>query len=150
MMKTDWSKVEPGTPVKVTDPVNGLLDADGTFEKIYAVNGSSIHCKVDSVISPYQKSGVALAADTPKQAQPTQEIFKQIENERMNQDAQWGGAKHDDANGADNWFGIIRKQLSRFMRDGDSLSLKRHALICVAAVCIAAIQSIDRWEAGKG
>jgi len=77
-----------------------------------------------------------------------QDILKQIRNERHSQDHQWGGAKNDDSNGAVDWLNMILKQLPKFMAHGP-LAIRRSALIRVAAVCVAAIQSIDRLEAGK-
>jgi hypothetical protein len=57
--------------------------------------------------------------------------------ERKRQDAQWGGPVHDDGHDNDEWAEFIARQMWRFRR-------KRENFVKVAALAVAAIESIDR------
>lgn len=62
---------------------------------------------------------------------------------RARQDAQWGGPAHDDTHRPDDWMSYIGKQMHKVQtaRDPDATRL---ALVQIAALAIAAIQSHDR------
>lgn len=69
-------------------------------------------------------------------------IFKQIHDERKIQDERWGGKKNDDENSADDWYRVIDKHNSR--ASDENGQDRRYALIRVAAIAVAAIESFDR------
>lgn len=77
--------------------------------------------------------------------------------ERHAQDRQWGGPEHDDHHTVLDWAGLIEHHLDRLGRemgepagDGDRDSIRRvdtavrRRLTVVAALAIAAIESVDR------
>lgn len=68
-------------------------------------------------------------------------IFEEIRSERARQDAKWGGPDHDDKYMTYQWWGIVRFVIDRSDRT------PRQKFIRVAAVCVAAIESIDRFYA---
>jgi hypothetical protein len=84
-------------------------------------------------------------------ATPRQVIYAQIDAERGRQDAQWGGAYHDNGHSRRIWSGLIGEHVdratklarSRSASSGDSY---RHRLVVIAALCIAAIEAHDRKE----
>lgn len=65
------------------------------------------------------------------------EVLAEVVAERGRQNKQWGGAEHDDEHGPDEFLGFIRRQVSK---DGDV----RERLIKIAALAVAAIESLDR------
>ena len=75
-------------------------------------------------------------------------IFTEIEAERERQDKQWGGKKHDDTHDIRTWVSYIVDFLGRTVNKeaswGYNLKVARTAFIKVAALCVAAIESIDR------
>jgi len=86
------------------------------------------------------------------------EIQAEITSARLNQDKEWGGAEHDDAHEPEKWCAFIRHQL-RFadravcslatdeISGGEEQALVdnyRARLIKIAAVAIAATESLDR------
>lgn len=78
--------------------------------------------------------------------------LKAIASERASQDAQWGGATHDDAHGVDDWFDYIRRQMEKIEQEwsGDDEGEVRAAYVKIAALACAAIESYDRLtEAGR-
>ncbi len=76
------------------------------------------------------------------------EIFNEIRTERGLQDLQWGGKNHDDQHDIRDWVCYIVNFLARAVNNeadwGFNLKKARSAFIKVAALCIAAIESIDR------
>lgn len=77
-------------------------------------------------------------------------IFGQIQAERAHQDALWGGPVHDDTHGIQNWISYIVVYLGRAAGPetdwGRDLPIVRPLLIKVAALAVAAIQALDRYE----
>ncbi len=67
----------------------------------------------------------------------------QILDERLMQDTQWGGPEHDDQHTYFDWRTFIYKQLtngSMTMNEAE----QRRCLIKVAALAVAAVESMDR------
>jgi len=85
-------------------------------------------------------------------------IHVEIKAERLRQDAEWGGSTHDDVHEPEKWCGFLRHQLRLADRAACSLATDeitggeeqalidgyRERLIKVAAVAIAAIESLER------
>ncbi len=75
-------------------------------------------------------------------------IYAEIERERNRQDVKWGGPKHDDTKGVRDWVTYIVAYLGEAVnRDSDwahNLSFSRIAIVKVAALCVAALESFDR------
>lgn len=69
-------------------------------------------------------------------------VYDVIE-ERQRQDKQWGGPEHDDAHDIWNWCVYIEKQVKRIEEDGYN-GKERERFVKIAALAIAAIESIDR------
>lgn len=67
--------------------------------------------------------------------------FADILLERGRQDEQWGGPQHDDTHNEDDWAGFIEYQVRKVnMSDGP----ERERFVKIAALAVAAIQSLDR------
>ncbi len=71
------------------------------------------------------------------------EVFDLIRDERARQDAQWGGPEHDDTHTAFDWMTYIQKQLDKYGR-AQAFELERDAFVKIAALAVAAIESLDR------
>ncbi len=75
-------------------------------------------------------------------------IFAEIERERLRQDKKWGGPTHDDTKGVRDWVTCITvylgKAVGRESEWGVDLSFSRIAIVKVAALCVAALESFDR------
>lgn len=71
------------------------------------------------------------------------EIFGQIESERAYQDGKWGHA-FDDKNTINDWSVYIGRYVSRANADKLAPDGQRTALIKVAALAVAAIETFDR------
>jgi len=76
------------------------------------------------------------------------DIYEEIEMERFYQDRTWGGPEHDDKHAVRDWVAYIVNYLGKTVdRDaswGRNLEVARRYLIKVAALCVAAIESINR------
>jgi|SRR3954470_12278601 len=86
------------------------------------------------------------------------EIQEEIKSARLAQDKEWGGAEHDDVHEPEKWCAFIRHQLRLADRAACSVATDeitggeeqalidgyRERLIKIAAVAIAAIESVDR------
>jgi hypothetical protein len=86
------------------------------------------------------------------------DIYEEIKSERVREDEEWGGAAHDDVHEPEKWCGFLRHQIR--LADGAACSLAtdeitggeeqalidgyRERLIKIAAVAIAATESLDR------
>ncbi len=81
-------------------------------------------------------------------------LYMEIEDERLHQDKKWGGPTHDDTKGVRDWISYIvvylGKAVSRESRWGQDLSFSRIALVKVAALCVAALESFDRKIKSQG
>ncbi len=75
-------------------------------------------------------------------------IYAEIERERIHQDEEWGGPEHDDAHSVRDWVTFIVAYLGKAINcDGEwdlNLSFSRIAIVKVAALCVAALESFDR------
>jgi len=80
-------------------------------------------------------------------------IYNQIDVERDYQDREWGGPEHDDTKSPRDWVSYIVAYLGKAMGRGTSwatnLTAVRHRFIQVAALCVAAIESMDREFAAR-
>lgn len=76
------------------------------------------------------------------------DIYEEVELERCRQDKMWGGPEHDDDHDVRDWVVYIVNYLGKTVdRDaewGRNLDVVRGYLIRVIALCVAAIESIDR------
>ena len=85
-----------------------------------------------------------------------EKIFEDIKAERAVQDEQWGGAAHDDQHGPEDFLKFIRWQSAKFEQEVEAKSaeqlvmlsdidnMARPRLVKIAALAVAAIESIDR------
>lgn len=64
-----------------------------------------------------------------------------ILKERDKQDEQWGGPEHDDRHFNSDWTGYMGYQARRLHEDP---TLSRDRFVKIAALALAAIESIDR------
>jgi hypothetical protein len=72
-------------------------------------------------------------------------VIEEIKQERIRQDEQWGGAEHDDQHSSSLFMSLIEKQAYKaYTPNGDGKFRKR--FIKIAALAIAAVESIDRKE----
>jgi hypothetical protein len=76
-------------------------------------------------------------------------ILRQVANERDRQDAKWGGAPHDDDHSTAEFVQFIEDYAgwARTMAGMDSPDKARRRLIQVAALAVAAVESMDRRAA---
>jgi CRP/FNR family cyclic AMP-dependent transcriptional regulator len=86
------------------------------------------------------------------------DIYTEIKSERLREDAEWGGAAHDDKHEPEKWCGFLRHQVRLADRAACSLatdevtgeeeqaliSVYRERLIKTAALALAATESLDR------
>lgn len=88
------------------------------------------------------KAGVARRA-------PQRTVLAQVREERRRQDKQWGGPSHDDAHVPSDWVSYVGEHLDRakksivqrVLADPDRY---RQNMIEVAALAVAAVESLDR------
>lgn len=69
-------------------------------------------------------------------------VFNEIRAERTRQDLQWGGADHDDGHSESDWLSFIESQITKARFD--FFSDYRSRYVKIAALAVAAIESIDR------
>jgi hypothetical protein len=76
----------------------------------------------------------------------TKEIFIDIGAERVRQDLKWGGAQHDDNHSTADFVQLIEDYAGwvRVMAGMNSPEKARNRLIQIAALAVAAVESIDR------
>lgn len=72
------------------------------------------------------------------------DILNEICTERLKQDSQWGGAEHDDTHDIFDWCNYIEYQTNKAKLAENVGAEHRNRLMKVAALAIAAIESIDR------
>lgn len=72
-----------------------------------------------------------------------EKIFLEIREERFRQDEQWGGTAHDDLRTIGDWLEYIDLQLSKCCIWDN----QRQAFVKIAALAVAAIESLDRKSA---
>lgn len=75
-------------------------------------------------------------------------VLAQVGEERRRQDEQWGGPLHDDHHTPRQWFGLVDDHLGRAKKAAGGKSTDhdtyRHNLVQVAALAVAAVESLDR------
>lgn len=82
-------------------------------------------------------------------------VFQEIEQERWRQDEKWGGPDHDDTHKPEEWRMFIELQIASMMPEHrmttaiQDLNNFRDRLINIAALCVAAIQSLDRKKGAQ-
>ena len=72
---------------------------------------------------------------------PQVKVIAQVIQERKNQDRQWGGPDHDDSHNLGDWMSYFEYQFTSMGEDN-----ARQRLIKIAALAVAAVESIDRKE----
>lgn len=79
-------------------------------------------------------------------------IIIEVAQERNRQDMKWGGAAHDDHHTTAEFVGLIEDYAgwARVMAGMDNLEKARNRLIQVAALAVAAVESIDRKTKVEG
>jgi hypothetical protein len=80
------------------------------------------------------------------------QTIAEVLDERRHQDAIYGGAQHDDENGAYDWSRLISKQVGRIdfsEAEADNPAQHRERFKKIAALAVAAMQSIDRQSAAR-
>lgn len=75
-------------------------------------------------------------------------IFNEISKERRRQDEKWGGPKHDDEHSTADFCRWIKNYAgwADQMADMRSFDKARNRLVQIAALAVAAIESIDRIQ----
>lgn len=74
---------------------------------------------------------------------PREKVFDDIDAERREQNAQWGGEEHDDEHIAAEWCGFIAYQCRQMVKP-QGLRKARARMVKIAALAVAAIESFDR------
>lgn len=82
-------------------------------------------------------------------ARPVSTVVDEVLAERVRQDAKWGGPAHDDTHVLSDWWGFIRERLDTLQYPLGPAD-ERRDLIEVAALAIAAVESMDRKAATNG
>jgi hypothetical protein len=81
----------------------------------------------------------------------TARVLQEIAAERTRQDAQWGGATHDDAQSVDSFVQLIADYAGWARvkaREGAPVEA-RQRLVQVAALAVAAVETLDRRAPGR-
>lgn len=83
-------------------------------------------------------------------------VYAEIREERINQDRQYGGPEHDDAHLPNDWIALITRfaggaaaspTCSKDLTAKDRARFRK-GMLCVAALAVAAIESVDRTTSG--
>lgn len=82
------------------------------------------------------------------------DIYDQIKAERIEQDKEWGGAKHDNQHHEGQWalivmklFGVLSKMIIGTSSPPKTRTLRmKNQVIKIAAVCVAWLEAIERRE----
>lgn len=111
--------------------------------------GDSIIAHPGERVSMSWEQYVALTSTSADDAQPV--AISEVLAERKRQDAQWGGPAHDDEHAALEWLSFIDNQTDKAIRETagwlheSSIAPDvRVRLVKIAALAVAAIESIDR------
>lgn len=77
---------------------------------------------------------------------PTDEVLIEVADERLRQDDKWGGQANDDSHSTAEFVQLIEDYAgwARTMAGMNSPAKARERLIQVAALAVAAVESIDR------
>ena len=97
-------------------------------------------------LNAWHKEHATLAPQ--EQAEPS--IISEVLAERRRQDEQWGGPAHDDLHDAGDWGAYIRHQLKRLVGVNYAESFARERFIKIAALGMAAAESLTRKADSKG
>ncbi|WP_437309945.1 hypothetical protein [Sorangium sp. So ce388] len=76
-------------------------------------------------------------------------VYDEIAAERAVQDAKWGGRDADDRNTPNDWIAYIAGHAGRAWSSPLDLATYRKQLIRVAALAVAAVESLDRHLAKR-
>ncbi len=71
-------------------------------------------------------------------------IYEEIRAERARQDGLWGGTRHDDLHTEDDWAHFIAKRNDEILMRSHSSSRTRELFLHIAALAVAAIETMDR------
>jgi predicted RNase H-like HicB family nuclease len=95
------------------------------------------------------RSELMRAAVSIEQLRPTSPVLSEVVQERARQDAQWGGPATDDTREARDWVQFINHQVGRFVQAymHTPPTPVREVFVKIAALAIAAVESIDRKAA---
>ncbi len=77
------------------------------------------------------------------------DVVSEVMVERARQDEQWGGPVNDDKNDWYDWRGLIYRQ-QQFMSMEGTDHARRQRLIKIAALALAAVESMDRKKHAAG
>jgi hypothetical protein len=77
-------------------------------------------------------------------------VYDEIRAERDRQDAKWGGPEADDRNRPNDWVAYLAGHIGRAWAWPMDLAVYRRQLIRVAALAVAAVESLDRHTARNG
>jgi hypothetical protein len=70
-------------------------------------------------------------------------VYDEIKEERERQDEKWGGPEHDDEHSVLDWVVLVRQRVSMTRKSW------RERFIEGAALCVAAVESLDRKDSGE-
>lgn len=131
---------EPGEPAH--DPLDWPLPCDvtvghGTMRK--GVKLRSLVLRMESLYAMATGQDAKEVATRPL-------VLREILAERLRQDVKWGGPAHDDEHTLHDWRAYINKQMSKM--HGWNGQGARPYLVKIAALAVAAIESIDRKAGG--
>lgn len=73
-------------------------------------------------------------------------IYDEIRAERAAQDKKWGGPDFDDRHNSHDWVAYIVKHLGKAVMWPWDSALFRQQMIRVAALAVATVEAVDRWE----
>lgn len=73
-------------------------------------------------------------------------VYDEIREERARQDEKWGGPEHDDEHSRDDWTCFIDDKTTDAENTENDADYRRR-LIQIAALAVAAIESLDRHTA---
>lgn len=78
----------------------------------------------------------------------TEKIQRDVSRERKKQDNEWGGPEHDDRHDRYDWIQFIEHQISSVTRTDNPKKIRRR-FVKIAALALAALESMDRQEARR-
>ena len=73
-------------------------------------------------------------------------VYDDIKAERERQDKLWGGAAHDDDHTDTDWASFIGKRSDELLMRSQTDSRTRELFLHIAALAVAAIESMDRTK----
>lgn len=80
---------------------------------------------------------------------PASAVYLDIIAERARQNAKWGGPDHDDQRGLEDFCTFINQRTADLARGFESSDFARKKMIQIAALAVAAIESMDRKDAAR-